>query len=136
MQNFLNKKQPDDLFLLYFNIRSLQKHIDKLSTYLADFKHQPDIVAISETKLREGKINRNIDIYGYNFISAESATCASGIELYIKNSLTYSVNKRSTLKLSNAKHLWIDVHFKQNYIVVGVMYKHPNESVSSIDTLN
>ena len=120
-ETFLNKKQPDDLFLLHFNIRSLQKHIDELSAYLANFNNQPDIVAISETKLREGKINHNIDIYGYNFIHADSATCAGGVGLYTKNSLMYSVNKCSTLKLSNAEHLWVNVHSKQTSIVVGVI---------------
>ena len=135
-ETFLSKKQPDDLFLLHFNIRSLQKHIDKLSAYLANFKHQPDIVAISETKLREGKINRNIDIYGYNSIHADSATYAGGVGLYIKNSLKYSVKKCSTLKLSNAEHLWVDVHSKLTFIVVGVTYRHPNESASSIDAVN
>ena len=83
----------------------------KLNGYIALLtkycKHKPDIVAISETKIREGKINRNtgIDIYGYNFIHADSATCAGCVGLYIKNSLTYSVNNCSNLKLPNAKHL-------------------------------
>ena len=134
-ETFLNKKQPDDLFLLHFNIRSLQKHIDKLSAYLANFKHQPDIVSVSETKICEGKINCNIDIYGNNFFHADSATCAGGVGLYIKNSLTYSVNKCSNLKLPNAEHLWVDVNSKQISIVVGVIYRHPSESASGIEAL-
>ena len=61
---FDNKKKKDKLFLVHFNIRSLQKHIDELNTYLVSFKNQPEIVALSETKLRAGAINRNIHLEG------------------------------------------------------------------------
>ena len=44
-------KKIDDLFLIRFNVCSLQKHIDEFNNYFVGFKNQPDIVAISETKL-------------------------------------------------------------------------------------
>ena len=52
---WFNHKKNNDLFLIHFNVCSLQKHIDQfLNNYLVGFKNQPDIVAISETKLKEG----------------------------------------------------------------------------------
>ena len=46
---WFNHKKNNDLFLIHFNVRSLQKHIDQLNNYLVGFKNQPDIAAISET---------------------------------------------------------------------------------------
>ena len=68
-----NKKRKE-ILLIHFNIRSLQKHIDALNSVLAPFKNHPEIVAISETELIEGKINRNINLDGYNFIHCDSVT--------------------------------------------------------------
>ena len=105
---FKNKK-TNDLFLIHFNIRSLQKHIDELATYLAGFKNQPEIVAISETKLREGNVNRNINLEGYSFVHSDSKTCAGGVRIYIKNTQKCSVNLHSKIVIINAEHLWIDI---------------------------
>ena len=58
------KKKNNDLFLVHFSVRSLQKHIDQLNNYLVGFKNQPDIVALSETKFKEGLINRNTELEG------------------------------------------------------------------------
>ena len=53
---WFNHKNNNDLYLIHFNVRSLEKHIDQLNNYLVGFKNQPVIVAISETKLEEGLI--------------------------------------------------------------------------------
>jgi len=68
------------LFIIYFNIRSLQ-NIWTNQAYLVGFKNQPEIVAISETKLKEGAITCNIDLNGYNFVYTDNKTCASGVGL-------------------------------------------------------
>ena len=61
-QNWFSNKKDNDLFLVHFNVRSLQRHIDELNNYLVGFKHQPDIVAISQTKLKKGLISRNVEL--------------------------------------------------------------------------
>jgi len=65
-------------------MHSLQKYFDELNLYLTEFKYQPDLVAISETKLREGNIVQNIELDGYGFLRSDSAICAGGVGLYIK----------------------------------------------------
>ena len=87
------KQRKVSVFLIHFNIRCLQKHIDELNSVLASFKNQPEIVAISETKIIERKINRNIDLDGYNFIQCDSVTRAGGVGLYIKNTLAYKIHE-------------------------------------------
>ena len=82
-QTIINKKRQDDLFLMHFNIRSLQKHINELNNIIAGFDDKPKIIAISETKLQEGKIYQNIELDGYQFIHRDSITSAGGVGLYI-----------------------------------------------------
>ena len=135
-QTIINKKRQDDLFLMHFNIRSLQKHINELNNIIAGFDDKPKIIAISETKLQEGKIYGNIKLDGYQFIHRDSITSASGVGLYISNSLVFSVNPCSNLRLSNAEHLWVDLKTNQGIVVVGVVYRHPENSTHAIDDFN
>ena len=71
------------------------------------FKNQPEIISISETKLREGILNCNIDVGGYDFVHSDSRTLAGGVEIYNKNTLRYSINQFSKNVLSNIEHLWL-----------------------------
>ena len=121
------------MFLINFYIRTLQKYIDELNTYLLGFKNQPEIVAISETKLRAGAINRNIHLEGYKIIHSGSKTSAGGGALYMKDTLTFSINECSQQKLHNAEHLWVDIQAKIGSLVLGVIYKHPDDSGPGID---
>ena len=86
---WFNHKKNNDLFLIHFNVRSLQKHIEQLNNYLVGFKNQPDIVAISESKLKEGLINRNIELECYGFLHSDSKKCAGEVGLYIKDTIKF-----------------------------------------------
>ena len=87
-------------------------------------------MAFSETKLQEGKANRNVELKGYNFIHRDSITAAGGVGLYILKSLSYSVNHSlSNFALPNAEHLWIDIQTSKTSIVIGVIYRHPVNTV-------
>ena len=104
--------------------------------YLVSFKNQPKIVTISETKLRVGAINCNIHLEGYKLIHSDSKTSAGGVALYIKDTLTFSINECSQRKLHNAEHLWVDIQTKRGSLVVGVIYRHPDDSGPGIDKFN
>ena len=38
--------------------------------------------------------------------------------------------------LSNAEHLWVDLKTNQGIVVVGVVYRHPENSTHAIDDFN
>ena len=128
----LTKKNHDDLFVIHFNVRSIQKNIDSLNNLLSSFKNQPDIVAISETKLQKEKINRNFNLDGYTFIHDDSTTNAGVVGLHIKNTIKFKLNQYSNYLLPNSKYLWIDIHAKIGPIVVGVVYR-PIATASAVD---
>ena len=122
--------------MVHYNIQSLQKHTNELNNIIAGFDDKPKIIAISETKLQEGKFYRNIELYGYQFIHRDSITSAGGMGLFISNSLVHSVNPCSNLRLFNAEHLWVDLKTNQGIVVVGVVYRHPENYTHSIHDFN
>ena len=61
-------KNKDDLFIIHFKIRSLQKNVEALNNYLSQLDKQPDIIALSETKLHGGRVFANINLDGYKFM--------------------------------------------------------------------
>ena len=105
-RSIFNTKKINELGIIHFNIRSLQKHINEINIFLAGLEKKPEIVAFSETKLREGKANRNVELEGYNFIHRDSITAAGGVGLYILKSLSYSVKTRSSI----LRHLMLNIY--------------------------
>ena len=103
---------------------------------MAIFDNKPKLKAISETKLKERKIYQNIELDGYQFSHRDSITSAGGAGLCIINSLVYSVNPCFNLRLSNAEHLWVDMKTNQGIVVVGVVYRHPENSTHAIEDFN
>ena len=73
----LLRTAKDDLFIIHFNIRSLQKNVQTLNNYLSQLDKQPDIIALSETKLHEGRIfaNINLDDYKFNYVNSLTNAC-------------------------------------------------------------
>ena len=122
----------NDLLLMHFNTRSLQKNIDKLTHYILQLKKLSDIIAITETKLKKDELQTNIGINGYNFIHSDSDSQAGGVGLYIKNSISYKIINELDLKLNFVENIWIEVETNKKSIAVGVVYRHPGYLVNQI----
>ena len=55
-----------DFFILYLNMHSLNKNLEKLEELLTQFNEMPDIIAISKTKLSTTiKIHLFFKIFSY-----------------------------------------------------------------------
>lgn len=89
-------------------------------------KHWPEIIAISETKLKDQNIN-NISIPGYSFVNTNSHSAAGGVGMYIANDIDFIV--RQDLSHSNAdfESCWIEINrIKHKNILIGTFYRHPS----------
>ena len=95
----------------------------------------PDIIAITETKLKKDELQTNIDINDYNFIHSDSDSQAGGVGLYIKNSISYKIINELLidLKLNFVENIWIEVETNKKSIAVGVVYRHPGYLVNQIE---
>ena len=133
LNNVVNLK-TNELFILHFNVRSLQKNIDKLITLLVTFSETPDIIAISQTKLTYGQPLLNVDITGYDFIHCISITKAGGVGFYIKQNLSYKQKSDSYVNLSFVENMWIEVKTNNGPIVIGVIYRHPTTLVNDYES--
>ena len=79
----LNSEAKKSLFLLHVNIRSLSKNLDTLNEHLVTMNRNPDIIAITETRLNEQSVS-NIEIHNYDFLHNDSPTRAGGTAIYAK----------------------------------------------------
>jgi len=82
-------------------IRSLFKNIDKLEEIVQLFSKPPDIIALSETRIKETLIIAPIP--GYNLINENSQTQAGVVGTYIENNLKYSQRRDPSSKRVNVK---------------------------------
>ena len=57
-----------NLYLMYFNVKRIQKNIDELVNFLKQLKALPDVLAMTENKLKPDQIHIDINLEGYAFI--------------------------------------------------------------------
>ena len=82
----LNFSETSNLSILHINIHSLRKHINDLQEFLSNSNFFPDIIAITETRIKDQSAI-NIDIPGYNFFFVKSFNNAGGVGVYINDTL-------------------------------------------------
>jgi len=127
-------KHVNDLLLFHANVRSLQKNIDKLANIIAELERQPDIIAISETKIKTNQIVSAIDLFDYNFVHVDSLTAAGGVGFYVKESVSFTIRTDLKLNLANVEDMWIEVgKDKPKSVIIGVVYRHPKYTINQIE---
>ena len=88
--------------VFHINIAFLSRHIDDLKILLDLLEHPWDVIAISETKIREEcdpLINISID--GYDFIQTPTKSFFGGVGLYVKNGIEYKVREDLNKSIHN-----------------------------------
>ena len=113
--------------MFHINIASLSLHIDDLKMLLSILDHPFDIIAVSETKIKdEFEPVTNFTIPGYNFQHTPTKSDFGGVGLYYKSSLDFI--KRDDLSLSVhtiAESIFLELSFEKNKnILIGCIYRH------------
>lgn len=119
------------LSIFHINIVSLQKNIDELRNLL-DILHYPfDIIAVTETKLKNKTPIRNIDIPDYTFEHTPSETNSGGAGIYIKNCFEYETVKKLSMSLKKvAESIFVEIkNHRHKTFLVGNIYRHPSNSL-------
>ena len=127
------------LFMLHFNIRSLQKKFfDTFYKSLQLLPTLPQIFGIFETKINDTPLT-NISIPNYTFLHANSATRTGGVGFYILSSISYNLLGKNQLSSVGCEDLWVSLNFPgvQHTVVIAVIYRHPrSDSNAFIEILN
>ena len=123
-----------DFRILHANVRSLVKNRENLELLINDMKSIPNIIGITETKLKDNYLHKP-NITGYNFESVNSKTNAGGVGVYIENNMSYKIIDNLQLNISDCEDLWLEISINKNQkLIVGVIYRHPKSNLNLFKT--
>jgi len=126
----LRTKTEQDLFLFHVNIRSVIKNEDELIEIISAMRFPPEIIAITETKLRANRVFHS-KLKGYICIRADSLTRAGGVVFLIKSTLNYQIRDDLHIFVPACENLWIEINLPdKKSIVIGIVYRHPQHDYS------
>ena len=118
------------------NVKSLAANFDNLMILLSEFKHNFNVIGVSETKIMSNKdpiVNTNIT--GYLFASQPSLHNAGGVGFYIHYDCNFHFRDDLSCTTDDFEYLWIEVHSKSHSnVVCSVIYRHPNSNLESFSS--
>jgi len=125
------------LTLLHVNPRSLNNfaNFDALDEFLSSLANIPDIVCISETRLK-GEPLINISMPNYNFIHADSETNAGGVAIYVASKYKFEIDYELKLNSEGIEDLRLNLILddkNSKKLTIGAIYRHPNSSKNNIE---
>ena len=124
------KQRDHELLVLHVNIRSLQKNFDDLYQLICQFKYPPDIICLSETRLKD-QVPINVNTNGYNFVNANSPTNAGGVGMYASSNINYSITKSFEIDNDGCENIWIKIQNNaKSSLIIDAVYRHPNSNVN------
>ena len=115
--------------MLHLNIRSLKKNVDKLQTLLHQMKYNPDVIGLTETKLKDNHLYKP-SLPGYTFIGKNSNTNAGGVGFFLKPKEIYQIKPEYQLNEIGCEDLWLEIGDKEKRII-GVVYRHPRSNLQT-----
>ena len=139
---YLSEKPCDEsLFLLHVNINSLKKNFKKLENLIQAFtKKRPDAICVSEIN-KPDKDKVKLDDYDYYENPATSNK--GGVAIYVRNKYKsaeicqYKIPDGGTNKnpgKPNCETIWVELTTAEGEIVVGCVYRHPDQKITDFDT--
>ena len=146
----LEEKTVSDLFIIHLNIVSLVLHIDSIKSMISEMKIKPDIICISESRLKDGKIKWQsglVSIDDYALKYDNSKTSAGGVAIYVNDKLNIKVKTSLKLKVDDCESIFMEVYPNgngvpakinaKNTVLLGCVYRHPRWCTSTcIDKLS
>ena len=86
-----------------------QKNVDELANLLIQQKAVPDVLAITEIKLKPDELHTNINLEGYTFIHNDSEKHSGGVGFYIKKYFNYKILRDININIAIVEDMWIEV---------------------------
>ena len=118
----------------HLDIRCLSRSFGNLTNLFANIKTKFSIsIGITETWLRDKE--HTVDIGGYNFVhNCRTNKAGGGVGLYLKPELEYDIRLDLTLHdMACVESVFVEISRpKGKNIIVGVIYKPPNQSVDEL----
>ena len=135
MKSKFVKSNEKGLSIIHFNGRSLKANLDKIVTYLKLLRYNFDIIAISETGVKD-ELTTDFDINGYNVKHiTRKNTKSGGVSMYIKQELDYKVLHNMTIDIENVMEcLTVEIKVKTGKnIIVSCVYRKCNTDIKKFN---
>ena len=115
---------------MHLNIRSVQKNLGTLESYLATLNHKFTIVGISESWLKDHNADR-YGLSGYNATHKYRSTKAGGgVSIFIQDDIEYFCRDDLCYQNDTIETVFIEIdkdHVgKEKNVIIGVIYRPPN----------
>ena len=135
-QNSLNLQLSKKGFKMgHLNIQGVQNKFDEVDLMLTSSDNDIHILGLSETKLRSVHEDNYFYIENYQFfrrdriISEQRPEQGGGIIVYVKDSV--KVERQRELEVDEIECLLLEIFPKKSKsFLVGILYRHPNETVN------
>ena len=112
-----------NLNIFHTNVRTLN-NFDSVNEMFGKCSTLPDVIALTETRLKKGKIIP--DLNNYSFECKDSPTEAGGVGVYVSNDLTYCISKDLCLNVNHCKNVWLKIKTNEGKdLIIGIIYRHP-----------
>ncbi|XP_029165110.1 uncharacterized protein LOC114936175 [Nylanderia fulva] len=120
------EKQKEKELILYTNVRSLIKRIEKIKQIREET--YPAVIALSETRVTDKIKNSKVNVQGYNMIKCVSENRRTGgVVLYVRDDIEY---KKVLIKKKLSKCWCAAIKIKEKFYkgVIMVIYHSPSAS--------
>ena len=124
-QNLMNQTK-NKFSILHMNIRSLNKNYLKIENMLLELNEYSDVIALTETKIKESGTKVNRVLNGFTFVHNDTKTSAGGVDIYIKSNICFKLRQDLEIKCRDYESIWIEILQNGKINVIGVIYRHPN----------
>ena len=147
LKNILLHKSPNDISIIHMNAVSLGKKLETIEELVHELTVSPDIICISETKLKDEKMDFQmpfVQIPNYSLEIDNSPTNAGGTAMYINNDIEYKLRKDLNFGVTKCEMNFIEImnvnsnvtdkdkkHKKQDKPIIGVIYRHPKNDLEA-----
>ena len=96
--------------------------LDQIRSVL-QFRHEFDIIGLSETWLNPSVTDEDISLEEYTVFRKDRPQRGGGVCVYVKSSLP--CKRRADLEMPNLEIIWVEISFMPKPILVGVTYRSP-----------
>ena len=79
-------------------IRSLNKNFPKIKNMLLELNEYPDVIALTETKIKKSDTQVNRVLNGFIFVHNGTKTSAGGVGSYIKSNICFKLRQDLEMK--------------------------------------
>uniref|UniRef100_A0A8C6MEW6 Reverse transcriptase domain-containing protein n=1 Tax=Nothobranchius furzeri TaxID=105023 RepID=A0A8C6MEW6_NOTFU len=117
--------------LIHINCRSLYVSFDQINAYMKTFKHQFEVIALSETWLNEEK-GTDFDMVGYHlFYTNRGKKKGGGVALYVKSALKCKILDSMAVAVEDMMEcVAVEIEMeKTRNIIVACIYRTPGSNL-------